>query len=156
LIHQGDLDIQGKTIESTQPFINVARNFQMLSEMFINDLRQLGPTLGFSESLDNHRRMVYSAAGAAGVVVRSGVGITNNRPYMNSTATILGGFETQISYASRQYNSVVNTNLQPRISPYVDISGSWTGTNNVNNIIPTILSQNYLNNEFNTQIDGKF
>ncbi len=37
LIHQGDLVIQGKTVESTQPFINVARNFQMLSEMSIND-----------------------------------------------------------------------------------------------------------------------
>ncbi len=40
LIHQGDLVIQGKTVESTQPFINVASNFQMLSEMSINDLRQ--------------------------------------------------------------------------------------------------------------------
>ena len=101
LIHQGDLVIQGKTVESTQPFINVARNFQMLSEMSINDLRQLGPTLGFSESLDNQRSIVYSAAGAA--ASRSGVGITNNRPYLNTTATItsgLGGFETQISYAS--------------------------------------------------------
>ena len=78
LIHQGDLVVQGKTVESTQPFINVARNFQMLSEMSINDLRQLGPTLGFSDSLDNHRSVVYSAAGAAGS--RSGVGITNNRP----------------------------------------------------------------------------
>ena len=44
LIHQGDLVVQGKTIESTQPFINVARNFQMLSEMSINDLRQLEPS----------------------------------------------------------------------------------------------------------------
>ncbi len=69
----------------------------MLSEITINDLRQLGPTLGFSESLDNHRSMVFSAAGAAGAVGRSGIGITNNRPYMNSTATIatgLGGGET--------------------------------------------------------------
>jgi hypothetical protein len=108
LIHQGDLVIQGKTIENTQPFINVARNLQMLSEMSINDLRQLGPTLECSESLDNHRSMVYSPAGVA--ATRSGIGITNNRPYMNSNATIpggLGGFETQISYASRQNNGVV-------------------------------------------------
>ena len=35
-----DLVVQGKTIESTQPFINGARNFQMLSEMSIKDLRQ--------------------------------------------------------------------------------------------------------------------
>ena len=147
LIHQGDLVVQGKTIESTQPFINVARNFQMLSEMSINDLRQLGPSLGFSESLDNHRSIVYSASGAASATGRSGVGITNNRPYMNSAATIatgLGGFETQISYAAKQNNGVVNTALQQRISRYVDISGS----NTVNNIVPTILNQNNLNTEF--------
>ena len=145
LIHQGDLVVQGKTIESTQPFINVARNFQMLSEMSINDLRQLGPTLGFSESLDNHRSVVFSAAGAA--ATRSGVGITNNRPYMNSNATIatgLGGGETQIGYAAKQNNGVVNTALQQRISRYVDVSG----TNTVNNIVPTILSQTNLNTEF--------
>jgi hypothetical protein len=145
LIHQGDLVVQGKTVESTQPFINVARNFQMLSEMSINDLKQLGPSLGFSESLDNHRSLVFSAAGAA--ATRSGVGITNNRPYMNTTSTItggLGGFETQISYAAKQNNGVVNTALQQRISRYVDVSGSC----NINNIVPTILSQNNLSTEF--------
>jgi hypothetical protein len=121
-IHQGDLVIQGKTVESTQPFIIVARNFQMLSEMSINDFRQLGPTLGFQESLDNHRSIVYSTSGNA--ASRSGIGITNNRPYMNSTSTIangLGGFETQIAYAAKQNNGVVNTALQQRISRYVDV-----------------------------------
>ena len=76
----------------------------MLSEISINDLRQLGPSLGFSESLDNHRSIVYSASGAASATGRSGVGITNNRPYMNTTSTItggLGGFETQISYGAK-------------------------------------------------------
>ena len=37
LIHQADLQINGKTIESTQPFINIQKHFQMLSEMSIND-----------------------------------------------------------------------------------------------------------------------
>lgn len=145
LVHQGDLVVQGKTIESTQPFLNAARNFQMLSEMSINDLRQLGPTLGFSESLDNQRSMIYYTSGAA--ATRSGVGITNNRPHVNTTATItggLGGFETQISYAAKQNNNVVNTALQQRISRYVDINNA----NTVNNIVPTILTQTNLNTEF--------
>ena len=119
----------------------------MLSEMSINDLRQLGPSLGFSESLDNHRSIVYSANGAATATGRSGVGITNNRPYMYNNSTIangLGGFETQISYAAKQNNGVVNTALQQRISRYVDVSGSC----NINNIVPTILSQNNLSTEF--------
>jgi hypothetical protein len=38
LIYQADLQVNGKTIESTQPFINVARHFQLLSEMNVNDL----------------------------------------------------------------------------------------------------------------------
>jgi hypothetical protein len=69
---------------------------------------------------------------------------------MNTTSTItgglgdLGGFETQISYAAKQNNGVVNTALQQRISRYVDISGSCA----VNNIVPTIISQTNLNNEF--------
>jgi hypothetical protein len=66
---------------------------------------------------------------------------------MNTTSTItggLGGFETQISYAAKQNNGVVNTALQQRISRYVDVSGS----NTVNNIVPTILSQTNLNTEF--------
>ncbi len=56
--------------------------------MSINDIRQLGPTLGFSESLDNQQSLIYSASGAA--ASRYGVGITNYRPYLNTTATISG------------------------------------------------------------------
>ncbi len=41
LIRQADLQINGKTIESTQPFINVAQHFQMSSEMSVNDLQTI-------------------------------------------------------------------------------------------------------------------
>jgi hypothetical protein len=51
LIHQADLQVNGKTIESTQPFINVARHFQLLSEMSINDLATIGHSIGFSPTL---------------------------------------------------------------------------------------------------------
>jgi hypothetical protein len=86
------LGIQGKAVWHSwkyQPFINVARNFQIFSEMSIDDLRQIVPTLGFPESLDNHWSMFFSAHGPA--ASRSGVGITNNQPYSNNTATITGG-----------------------------------------------------------------
>jgi hypothetical protein len=42
LIHQADLQMNGKTIESTQLFINIAKNVQMLSEMSVIDLRIMG------------------------------------------------------------------------------------------------------------------
>ncbi len=59
-------------------------------------LWRLEPTLGFSESLDNQHSVIFSESGAA--ASRSGVGIANNRPYLNTTATITGGlgwFEIQ-------------------------------------------------------------
>ena len=48
---------------------------------------------------------------------------------MNTTSTIstgLGGGETQISYATKQKNVVVNTALQQRISRYVDVNNANT------------------------------
>ena len=47
LIHQVDLQINGKTIESPQPFVNIAKNLQVINEMSINDLKQLGHHLDF-------------------------------------------------------------------------------------------------------------
>jgi hypothetical protein len=39
LIHQADISVQGKTLESTQPYINVCKHFQLISEMSENDLK---------------------------------------------------------------------------------------------------------------------
>ena len=51
--HQADLQIQGKTIEPTQPYISIAKHFKMISEMSVNNLKQMEYTLGFGEDLDN-------------------------------------------------------------------------------------------------------
>ena len=80
LIHQADLQINGKTIESTQPFVNIVKHFQMLSEMSVNDLATIGYTQGFGEAIDNPRSVVYNAA-AAVAASSSGNGLTNNRPF---------------------------------------------------------------------------
>jgi len=42
LIHQADVVVNGKSIEQCQPFINIARHFQLISEMSVNDLATLG------------------------------------------------------------------------------------------------------------------
>jgi hypothetical protein len=62
LIHQVDLMVNGKTIESTQPYINVVRHFQLLSEMSVNDLATLGHSFGFSPTLDNTKSMKYNSS----------------------------------------------------------------------------------------------
>ena len=58
LIHQADLTINGKTAEDNQPFINIAKHFQMLSEMSVGDLKTIGYSLGISD-LDNWKSKVY-------------------------------------------------------------------------------------------------
>ncbi len=80
LIHQVDLMVNGKTIESTQQFINVDRHFQLLSQMSVNDLSTIGHSLGFSPFLDNTKSMKYNSTYAS-TSGSSGNGLSNNRPY---------------------------------------------------------------------------
>jgi len=47
LIHQADVVVNGKSIEQCQPFINIARHFQLKSEMSVNDLATLVTLLDF-------------------------------------------------------------------------------------------------------------
>ena len=48
LIHQVDIKFNNNTVEDVQPFINVAKHFQLLSEMSVGDLTQLGYSLGIT------------------------------------------------------------------------------------------------------------
>ena len=139
LVHQADLQVNGKTLEPTQPFINVARHFQLISEMSVNDLKTMGHTIGFSETLDNTKSMVYTTSGANG---SSGNGMSNNRPYI-LTAGTGGGFDNQISLGTKQNAGVTNGALQYKIGRYLD-----TTANNTNGIVPTIVTAANLANEF--------
>lgn len=140
LIHQADLQINGKTIESTQPFINVARNFQMLSEMSTNDLACLGPSLLGTDRLDTYKSMRYSST-ASGGTGGSGNGMSNNRIYSHGQTTSGPGHENQTALAAGQNNFINNTALQFKHGRYVDTS------NNINNL-GAILTTSNMNNEF--------
>ena len=141
LIHQADLQINGKTIEPTQPYINIARHFQLLSEMSINDLKTMGHSLGFSDTLDNYRSMVwYDISGNASSNSASGNGLTNNRPFI-ATAGTGGGVDQQIAVQAKQNNGCVNGAIQYKIGRCVDISG-------YNNIVGKVVSATNLQNEF--------
>ena len=52
LSHQADVVVNGKSIEQWQPFINIARHFQLISEMSVNDLAARGHSIG-GPTLDN-------------------------------------------------------------------------------------------------------
>lgn len=142
LIHQADLQINGKTTESTQPFLNVARNFQMLSEIDEVDLHTQGSTLGFADHLDNYKSMRYSAAGG------SGSGISNNRVFGNGT-------DHQTSYQVNQNGNVVNSALQYKMGRYVDTSGN---ANNLSAVLSTTQMANEARPYFtrSTDISGSY
>ena len=62
LIHQADVVVNGRSIEQCQPFINIARHFQLISEMSENDLKILGHSIGISPTLDNPKSTKYQSA----------------------------------------------------------------------------------------------
>jgi hypothetical protein len=148
LIHQADLMVNGKTIESTQPYINIARHFQLLSEMSVNDLATLGHSLGFSPTLDNVKSMKYNPtyAAAAGTA-SSGNGLSNNRPYA-------GVSDNQTSTSSGVQNAGIgNAALQYKIGRYYD-----TSTNaNTNGIVGTngLITAAQLATEFRPYFEQK-
>ena len=142
-IHQADLQINGKTIESTQPYINVAKNFQMLSEMSVGDMYSMGATLGFAETiLDNPRSVVWNGSASTA----SGNGLTNNRPFVPHTAGTTGfvGTRTQCVMSSNQNYYTVNDCISQKLYRYTDTTTGGA----FNNIVGNIVSSTQLANEF--------
>jgi hypothetical protein len=109
LINQADQTINGKTVEDVQPYINIAKHFQILSEMSISDLETVGYSVGMSRP-DNWKSKVYNAAGVGGATVRnkSGNGMTNNHPFV-PTASFSGGAKDNNTLTANQLDRVVNT-----------------------------------------------
>jgi hypothetical protein len=137
LIHQADVVVNGKSIEQCQPFINMARHFQLISEMSVNDLAALGHSIGFSPTLDNPKSAKYQPAFAA-TNGASGNGYSNNRIFASSSDNqiALGAQNTTIGNPANQY----------KIGRYVDITntsgqGIYGNTN-------TLMTPTQLNNEF--------
>ena len=134
LIHQADLQINGKTVESTQPFINVAKHFQMLSEMSVNDLQTMGHTLGFGETLDNPRSIVWNG-NATNV---SGNGLTNNRPFAAN------GSRNPSVFGIVHNASAVNDAIASKLGRYVDTANSG----GANKIFGNLYTEQYLNHVY--------
>jgi hypothetical protein len=139
LIHQADITVNGKSFETTQPFINIARHFQLISEMSIDDLATIGhsiDSIGFSPTLDNPKSAKYQPAfgSTAGA---SGNGYSNNRVFASTTdnQTALGVANAAVGNAANQY----------KIGRYVDLTntggqGIYGGSG--------LMTNAQLNNEF--------
>jgi hypothetical protein len=150
LIHQADLQVNGKTIESTQSFINVPRHFQLLSEMRVNDLATIGHSLGFSPTLDNTKSMKYNGVYGASTG-SSGNGFTNNRAF--------GTSDNQIAFGSLQNAGVGNADAQYKIGKYYDTSATASANNIVGPGTPaatgTIVTAAQLASEFRPYYEVK-
>jgi hypothetical protein len=125
LIHQADLSINGKTAEDVQPFINIPKHFQMLSEMSINDVKTIGYSIGMTEP-DNWKSKIYNGSTSATITAKSGNGMTNNRPFV-SQASYLGGWRDNTTSTATQFSTCVNTGIQQRLGRYTDTTA---GTGN--------------------------
>ena len=146
LIHQADLSINGKTAEDVQPYINISKHFQMLSEMSFGDLETVGYSIGMSEP-DNWKSKVYNGSTSATITNKSGNGMTNNRPFVPA-ASFSGGAKDNNTLTANQFDKVVNTSLQSRLGRYTDTTaGSVNGFYGNTSAFIANLSQ--LKNDFN-------
>jgi len=122
LIHQADLTINGKTAEDVQPFVNIAKHFQMLSEMSYGDLKTVGYSIGMYEP-DNWKSKVYNGSTSATVTNKSGNGMTNNRPFVPQ-ASYLGGNKDNTTCTANQFDKCINSSLQQRIGRFEDTTAA--------------------------------
>jgi len=129
LINGADLIINGQTIEQFQPQINNYINFRLLSQLSVDDQKNLGPSLGLGDTLDNLSSFKFNgyanqSATTAGAYptpptgsitgIQGGNGFCNNFPF-----SLTGGFSyiteavvTPAVAASVTINiSVANTSL---------------------------------------------
>ena len=139
LLHQADLQINGKTIESTQPFINIQKNFQMLSEMSISDLANIGPSLGFGDVIDNPRSVIWNS----NLATQNGNGFTNNKVFV-SQGGAYSGHRYQTTIQKLQNQGCINDAITSKLSRYTDISNNTT----YNGVFYNNMTAAQLKNEF--------
>jgi hypothetical protein len=134
--------MNGKTVEATQPYVNVYKNFKMLSEMSINDQKAMGHSLLIGEDyIDNHRSAQYFKADATGS--RAGQGVCNNRPFANTTSGLTIGSRCAVNQQTVQNTNTVNDAIGSRLSRYVD-----TTQPTYNNFYNNFYTATSLNNEY--------
>ena len=126
LVHQIEIQADGKTVNETQPFVNVFQNFRMLSQMSANDLLAVSTSLGMSNVLDNEKSVQFNS-GAGAAAGAAGQGLCNNIPFVSSTT--VGGEFSPVE-GSNQNKNCVNSTITKRISRIVDTTQTVGNSNN--------------------------
>ena len=123
LVHQCELSVGGRVVSDLQPFTNIYTGFRLASMMNGgSDLRATAPSLGISDTgLDNQYSQIFESiinAPTATTTAINGAGLTNNRPFVNTT---IAATQTQ-SVLGNQNQYVANDSIARRLSRYVDAS----------------------------------
>lgn len=116
LIHQADIQINGKTCNDLQPYTNVLKSFEMLSEMSPSDLQIFGSTYGLGEVLDNPRSVRFNQTAIVSPAVQSGTGLCNNTPFVSNQSTST----YPMTAGQSQLGIAANTAISSRLNTFVD------------------------------------
>jgi hypothetical protein len=162
LVHQIELKANGKTIQDSQGFTNIAKNFRLLSSMTESDLKNMACSLGMSDCLDSADSVEWRAKASinsSGVAVggtahsQGGVGLLNNKIFITNETSV--GHDARVGAKG---SSVVNDALAKRASRLVSLGDGVGGTNSSSSGIydggragasaPSIMNGNNLNEEF--------
>lgn len=132
LIHAADLTLANKTLEQAVPYTNVYVTAKMLSQASQDDLKNLFPTLGAGDVLDNYESIVYN--GSASSITAGAF------PSMSAMTGGLGGnglvnnlwFGTDYgdqNATGKQFVGTYNNGYYSRLKRIID-----TSTNNLQNV----------------------
>jgi hypothetical protein len=128
LISQADLQVDGKTVSETQPFLGTFTHVKLLSELSQNDLKSIGSVIGFSDVLDTPSSVIWNSETTTAANLTNGNGLTNNTAFGSTTQTVLttGGVQNV---------GVCNEAINKRVLKVLDISKAGrnkiTGAGNI-------------------------
>ena len=159
LVHACEIMVNGQTMESYQPYLNAYVGFKLMSDMSIDDLNNMGPSLGMGNKLDNPESVRFNnynsslgtgVYGSTTTVINGpagGNGIYNNQPF----GTANPNFGDQTAFGIQNTGSY-NNGLFSRMNRISDIGITTIGAGNMN-LYGTvaggsILSATNLANEF--------
>jgi len=156
LIHQIEIQADGKVINETQPFVNVMQGFRLLSQLSTTDLNTFGPSLNYNQAIDNEKSMQFNqvtppfvAGTASNAANVAGAGMLNNMPY----GAVAAGVASQSIASPIMNQGCVNTAIANRISRYADLTSgsassaqSFWGTSSGTQL--TLMSATQLQTEF--------
>ena len=129
LVHQCDVQINGKTCNDLQPYTNILKNFEMLSEMSPSDLQIFGSTYGLGEVLDNPRSVTFTKAALNS---RPGTGFCNNIPFgLYSAAAPVPAGTYPSTFGATQNTNTCNTAVSSRLNTFVDTMQAVTVGQNI-------------------------